>query len=225
MNWKKLVAYGTVIVILLIASFVLHDIRLGREARRQKEIQASEGGEGDFSVGEIARVLRLRVELDAVRDLVERGRAEAIYAVHERTYNRMLSALSYRESNLQQAVERVEREKETIIREAVDKFLADEMPEALRPDAERSRIWRVQKLLRVQGIYLGGPTARADADTVYAVKTWQLRTGQPQTGKIDEKLVNALMASYVKQRMKIKVRLLSNAAPRAPMCPQARFAS
>ena len=216
MSWKKLVAYAVVIVVLLVASFMLHDLRSMREARRQKEVQASGGGEGDFSVNEIARVLRLRVELDATRDLVEKGRSEAIYRVHERTYNRMLSALSYRESNLQQAVERVEREKATIMREAVNKFLADEMPETLRGDAERGRIWRVQKLLRVQGIYLGRPTARADADTIYAVKTWQLRAGQPQTGKMDEKLVEALMASYVRQRMKIQVRLFSNAAPRMP---------
>lgn len=225
MGWKKLIAYVIVIAVLLAASLAVQEFRAAREAKRRKEPQVSAGAEGGFSVGEITRVLRLRLELDAVRDLVERGRAEAMREVHERTYRRMLSALSYRESNLRLAIESVERDKEAIIREAADKFLGDEMPQALRSDAGRSRVWRAQKLLRVQGVYLGELTARADADTIYAVKTWQLRAGWPQTGEIDGKLVDAMMASYVRRRMKIKVRLFPGGARLAPAGTETRGAA
>lgn len=221
MIWKKLAAYFVIIIVLLAASFYWHEARVAGETKRREE--AVSAASGNSSVSAIVRVLRLRLKLDTVLDLVEAGRDELIYRAHERTYRRLLTTLSYNGTSLGQAVEKVEREKATIMREAVNEFLDEEMSEDFKGDAERKRIWRVQKLLRVQGLYLGGPTAKLDADTVYAIKTWQIQRGETQTGKVDAKLVEALTDHYVRRRMGIKVGLSANSTSHVPARPEAQF--
>ncbi len=221
MIWKKLAAYLAIIVILLAVSFYWHGVRVAREVARQTAAASEERRNSPSA--EIVRALSLRLQLDAVKDLVEAGRDELIYRAHERTYRRLLANLSYNKTGLEQAVEKVEREKATIIREAVGKFLDEDTPEDFKGNAERSRIWRVQKLLRVQGIYLGGPTARLDPDTAYAIKTWQIQRGEARTGRVDAKLVEALTDHYIRRRMGIKVGLSSGATSHAPARPGAQI--
>ncbi len=163
------------------------------------------GGKGNLTASELAWALRERLTLDIMADLVEGRNGIALYNERTTQYNELAGNFHYLEQDMRVAQKRVEEDREKIASVAADEALAADVPDVIRTDRAAVRIWTAQKLLRERGLYLSRPNGQADRDTIYAVKTYQMQRGEPQTGEIDDKLVAQLKADYLygKRGMKI----------------------
>lgn len=163
------------------------------------------GKKGNLTSSELAWALREQVALDVMADLVDGQNGIAMYNDRTTRYNELVGNVEYMESDMWAAVSRIESDREAIVSEAVDEALDASFPEALRADKTAGRIWKAQLFLRLRGLYLSKPTGNMDDDTTYAVKAYQMQRKEPQTGRVDRKLLSQLKTDYLygKRGMKI----------------------
>ena len=162
-------------------------------------------GKGPMDAAELAWVLRERIVLDVMERMVSGGAELAAYNDRIREYNKLSGAIEYRGSDMLAAERLVEGLKGDIVREAEAETMSLAMPLAVMNDERASIVWRVQKYLKLLGYYPGETNGRENDGTASAVKLFELKSGAEITGKIDERLGEALREFWISRNIPASV--------------------
>lgn len=156
---------------------------------------------GNLTSSELAWALRERLTMNIWADLAEGARGAAAYNERTKRYNELVGRFEYTESDMWEALSRVESDRGKIASDAVD-----EMMDACAPADRTARmIWKAQRFLRLRGLYLSSPTGRMDENTAYAVKMYQMQRRETQTGRVDQKLLEQLKQDYLREKRGVKI--------------------
>ena len=208
---RKFLAYFVILVLLVAVAFVVNEVRQTREVIRNPQVstlsapRAAPAGDGavsleppagkekPWSVDELAWALKERIVLDILEDFAVAQ--PEIDAYNERTvaYNKRASLISYKESDMAEAIRLVESHKEEIVRAALQE--ASTAPKLPHGDAAFERLWRVQSYLKAMGYYLGTVDGEKNGDTEYAIMGYQVHVEVEPTGAVDEALLQQLEES------------------------------
>lgn len=202
---KKLFAHTVIIAVLLLCAFFWQEKRVEQERARtsagtpavsvpireqaDRYKKPLSGKKGNLTASELAWMLRERISLGVMYDMIGEQRDAAAYNERKDRYNELAGHFEYLESDMAAAIKLVESDREAIVSEAANRALA-----------AKNTIWKAQQLLHLRGLYLAKPTGKMDRNTSYAVKTYQLQRKEPQTGIVDEKLINALKRDYLREK-------------------------
>jgi|GEM_PF-4688819 len=206
---KKMTAYAVIIALLFVGALFWQRMRASREsaavsvATETSETGAAHGEGyrrpvlgrlGNFTAPEIAWALREKFSLDVMADLIEGQERVSLYNERTRVYNELAGSFEYLESDMLAALARVEADRDAIASAAVDDALAG-----------AGDVWKVQRFLQLRGLYLSNPSGRMDDATAYAVKNYRSQRREPATGNVDENLLRALKADYLRGKRGIAI--------------------
>jgi hypothetical protein len=218
-NVKKYLLYAVILLILVGAALFAHELLTLRwrienpdtaDTPQAPRVEpgadfSRSSGKGPMSAAELAWILRERIVLDVMERMVSGGAELAAYNDRIREYNRLSGAIEYRESDMLAAERLVEGQKGDIVREAEAETMSLAMPLAVMNDDRASLVWRVQKYLKLLGYYPGETNGRENDGTVSAVKMFELKSGAQITGKIDERLCEALRDFWISRNIPASV--------------------
>jgi hypothetical protein len=211
---KKFLAYSVIIIVLIAAAFFANEIMRLNEYGRHPEPERGNGGapqaaprggaafaepasSGPMNSSELSWMLREKLTLDVMERMVTGGFELEAYNDRARKYNSLAFSIEYRESDMLQAERAVQESKGEIAREAVASAIGMSMPLKVRNDARASVVWQVQKFLGMLGYYPGAADGTENDGTVSAVKMFEIRSGGPATGRIDERLAESLREIWI----------------------------
>jgi hypothetical protein len=155
----------------------------------------------------LAWMLREKIILDVMERMVTGGVELNVYNERVRKYNELAAAIEYKESEMAAAKRAVENMKGEIVRDAMTETIALSMPLKAQGDPMSGAVWRVQKYLSMLGYYPGRVDGVSNEGTVSAVKMFELKSDAPVTGRIDEKLADALAGLWVSRNTPASVGL------------------
>jgi len=160
-----------------------------------------------MDVSELAWMIRERITLGVIGDFMTGGSDASAYNDRVREYNRMASSTLATDSSVSAAERRAGDLHAEIISDALREAFEIAMPERAMAEPKIAAVWKAQSFLRVLGVYAGRPNGIEDDETAYAIKTYQLRTGKNQTGRVHEELLAELRSLYVERKLKEGARI------------------
>jgi hypothetical protein len=160
-----------------------------------------------MDVSELAWMIRERITLGVIGDFMAGGSGASAYNDRAREYNRMASSMLATDSSASAAEKRAGGLHAEIIADALREAFEIAMPERAKADPKMAAVWKTQSFLRLLSIYAGRPNGIEDDETAYAIKTYQLRAGKSQTGRVDEALLAELRSLYVRRKLEEGARI------------------
>ena len=208
---KKMFVYAVLLAALAGTAFVVHEVRMANEVVRHPELFTGGGAsptlreEAAFAkpppgkrermtASELAWMLKESIELDVLGPFATRGGALDAYNARTRAYNERAETITFVDVDMAAAKRRVEVSLDEIVHGAIDGALAASMP-----DTGDRTVRTAQTYLRAMGLYPSEPDGRESGETAHAVRTFQMATGLPVTGEIDEKLLGHLRDALAKK--------------------------
>jgi hypothetical protein len=169
--------------------------------RETETVFSRPSGRVPMNTAELAWMLREKLALDIMERMAV-GQAE-IKAYNDRAgeYNRLSGSIEYRQSDMLAAERLVEGLKEDIVRETDAEAMSLAIPLSAQGDDRAQEVWRVQKYLKLLGYYPGEANGLENESTISAVKMFELKSGEDITGKIDERLSNALREFWISRNV------------------------
>ncbi|MDR3279223.1 MAG: peptidoglycan-binding protein [Synergistaceae bacterium] len=214
---KKFLLYTVIIAVLAAVSLFVNELMSLNYKDENPRAAQNQGvspvvGTGDFvrpgderdgpmSAPELAWLMRERIALDAMVDIVTDGRALETYNDRVRDYNRLAVAIQYRESDMRSAERLVESMKGDIASAAADEAMALSMPGDVKQDVRAATVWHVQKYLKLLRYYPGETNGRENEGTIAAVRMYQVRSDIPETGLVDEELAQTLRELWIARKI------------------------
>ncbi|MDR1650372.1 MAG: peptidoglycan-binding protein [Synergistaceae bacterium] len=217
---KKTVLYSVILTVFAVSAFFVNELRTLREYEEHPEylrgkdpavprqaaqagdfVEPADGRTGPMSAPELAWLLREGIELNVLEDIAEEGRVLELYNGKVRKYNSLASVIEYKESDMRDALQTVERRKADIVREAEAKYMEMSMPGEVKSDPGASLVWYAQKYLRMLGYYPGSADGRLNEGIVSSVKMFQIMKDVPAAGQIDEELVAVLREFWTARKI------------------------
>jgi hypothetical protein len=221
---KKYLLYAVILLVLSGAALFAHEVlalrwyaenpetTAGVTPRKPRAPYSAPGtdfsrpsGKNPMNTAELAWILRERIVLDVMERMAAGGAELAAYNERVREYNRMAGAIEYRESDMLAAERLVEGLKRDIVSEADAEIMSIAIPLSVLNDARAFLVWQVQKYLNLLGYYPGKANGEENEGTTSAVEMFELKSDVQITGKIDERLSEALREFWISRNIPVSV--------------------